>query len=62
MLRSGAAHCDLQLAVEIWRCPLQHTAGEDAGQDDDKEEDDAEEEEEEDEEEEEEEKDSSYKI
>ena len=21
-LRSGSAHCDLQLAVEVWQCPL----------------------------------------
>ena len=51
------AECDLQLAVEIWRSPLQHTAGEDASEDDGKEEDDAEEEEKKEEE-----KDSSYKI
>ena len=36
LLRSGAAHCDLQLAVEIRRCPLQHTAGEDNNEDDNK--------------------------
>ena len=32
-LRPRAAHCDLQLAVEIRRCPLQHTAEEDGAED-----------------------------
>ena len=30
-LRPGAAHCDVQLAIETRRCPLQYTAEEDDG-------------------------------
>ena len=31
-MRSGHAHCDLELTVEIRRCPLQRKAGEDYGE------------------------------
>ena len=54
-MRSGAARSVHELPVEIRRCPLQHTAGEDAGEDDGEEEEEAEEAEEADE-------DSPYKI
>ena len=42
LFNSGAAHCNLELPVEAWRCPLQHTAGENDGEDDGKEEEDGE--------------------
>ena len=44
-MRSGAAHCDLQLAVEIRRCPLQHKAGKDDGEEKEEEEEEKEEQE-----------------
>ena len=43
-LRSGAAHCNLELPVEVRRCPLQRKAGEDDGEEKKEEEEDEEEE------------------
>ena len=31
-MRSGSAHCDLELAVEVRRCPLRFRSGKEEGE------------------------------
>ena len=45
-MRSGDAHCDLELTVEVRHCPLQRKAGEDDGEEKAEDEDEEEEDEE----------------